>query len=127
MSAVNQWLVSGLSFSYSGKLTTSLSPLLHISLLSFPVLLPLFLVWEWQNEHAQWIPYDPSVTHQLETSYTKITSSQRAARRKGAVPITAAGRSYTVDIVKMEQCNDSTGVIRKVRRINPAGENIHTH
>ena len=48
-------------------------------------------------------------------------ASVRGARRKNKVAITAAGRSYTVDIGKMEQRNDETGVIRQVRRLSSIG------
>ena len=35
--------------------------------------------------------------------------------------VSAAGREYTVDIVKMEQKNDETGVVRKIRRLSQTG------
>ena len=35
--------------------------------------------------------------------------------------VSAAGRGYTVDIVKMEQKNDETGVVRKIRRLSQTG------
>ena len=69
--------------------------------------------------------YDTAVAKDLESAYTSIsTSSKRVRRGQGEVSITAAGRSYTVDVVKMEQTNDSTGVVRKVRRLTSESEDV---
>lgn len=64
-------------------------------------------VWEWQDEKGVWSEYPPDICRQLE-----------GAQASGipTIPITATGRSYTVHIGSMEQTNDATGVVRKVRR-----------
>lgn len=64
-------------------------------------------VWEWQDETGAWVEYPPDITRQLESSMSSGAST---------VPIAAAGRNYTVHIGSMEQTNDATGVVRKVRR-----------
>ena len=90
--------------------------------------LPLLYIpeWEWQNENGQWIKYDIQITRDLENVHSQVgetSSSVRGGRRrKNQVAITAAGRSYTVDIAKMEQKNSETGVIRKVRRLASTGK-----
>eukprot|EP00731_Ephydatia_muelleri_P032007 Em0023g514a len=64
-------------------------------------------VWEWQDEKGVWSEYSPDICRQLESAQASGTPT---------VPITAAGRSYTVHTGSMEQTNDATGVVRKVRR-----------
>ena len=48
----------------------------------------------------------------LEDSYQGST---------GPVALVACHRAYTVDVGKMEQTNDTTGVVRKVKRITVKG------
>ena len=47
------------------------------------------------------------------------------------MPIVAAERAYTVDVGRMEQVNDTTGVLRNVRRIKPLSKEcvcpMHTY
>lgn len=67
--------------------------------------------------------YDTQVTRDLENAHSQMGGvSVRGARRKNKVAITAAGRSYTVDVGKMEQRNDETGVVRQVRRLSLTGK-----
>ena len=61
--------------------------------------------------------YDPTVAMELEKEHDNPSAG-------GKVSITAAGRTYTVDVVKMEQANDATGVVRKVRRMKTAGKEV---
>jgi len=80
-------------------------------------------VWQWQDEHGVWRDYDPSLCHKLEAAH----NGSRGAG--GSVSFTAAGRSYTVDVSKMEQTNTATGVGRKVARrapVAPPGMAIST-
>lgn len=63
--------------------------------------------------------YDPTVAMELEKEHNNPSAG-------GKVSITAAGRAYTVDVVKMEQANDATGVVRKVRRMKTAGKKSGT-
>ena len=68
------------------------------------------------------IPYDATATKDLEDTrnkITKATTSNQATEETGEVSITAVGRAYTIDVMAMEQRNNSTGIIRKVRRIAP--------
>ncbi|CAI8050123.1 Poly [ADP-ribose] polymerase 2 [Geodia barretti] len=76
-------------------------------------------VWEWQDENGQWMKYDIQATRDLENAHSQVGgASVRGARRKNQVAITTGGRSYTVDIGKMEQKNNETGVVRNIRRLS---------
>ncbi|XP_071822124.1 poly [ADP-ribose] polymerase 2-like [Apostichopus japonicus] len=67
-----------------------------------------YYVWQWQDERGRWQPYLCDSTKILESAYIGD---------KKEVSIQAAGRDYTVDVVKMEQTNDDTKVIRKIDRL----------
>ncbi|XP_062511613.1 poly [ADP-ribose] polymerase 2-like isoform X2 [Corticium candelabrum] len=67
-----------------------------------------FTGWEWENENGEWTSYLSSICCKLETSYSTNPTSD--------VNITAVGRLYTVHLSSMEQENDETAVVRKVRR-----------
>ena len=75
-------------------------------------------VWQWQDENGTWQDYDPAICHQLEAAHT---SSGSGTGGRGNVSFSVAGRSYTVDVGKMEQVNTATGVGRKVARRAPKG------
>jgi len=75
-------------------------------------------VWQWQDENSTWQDYDPVLCHKLEVAHT---SSSSKAGGEESVSFTIAGRSYTVDVGKMEQVNTETGVRRKVARRAPKG------
>ena len=62
--------------------------------------------------------YDSAVTMELERECVKMAGSEGGGKG-GKVAITAADRGYTVDVVKMEQKNDATGVVRKIRKLKP--------
>ncbi len=66
-----------------------------------------FYGYEWQDEHGHWNPYLPDAIITLEEGHSGGDKS---------VALSAMGRDYTVDLQKMVQVNDDTGVERKVRR-----------
>ena len=63
--------------------------------------------WEWEDEHSHWNPYLPDAVISLEEAHSGGEKS---------VALSAMGRNYTVDLKKLVQVNDDTGVERKVRR-----------
>ena len=74
-------------------------------------------MWEWQDEAGQWIRYDSDTTAKLEEEF-----SREGGEGKGKVAISAAGRAYSIDLVKMEQTNIATGAVRQVRRLKPVSK-----
>lgn len=64
-------------------------------------------IWQWEDEHGNWNPYHAKQAIELETNSQNGT---------GSVSLVASHRAYTVDLSKMEQVNDSTGVKRTVKR-----------
>ena len=72
-------------------------------------------MWQWEDEKGRWYDYDPTVCRQLESAYSVGDNS------KVVVAFEAAGRSYSVDIAKLEQTNTATGVVRKVARKTESG------
>lgn len=67
-----------------------------------------YYVWQWQDERSRWQPYKCDAVKLLETSYSGD---------KKQVAIEASGRNYSIDVVKMEQTNNDTNVVRKVQRL----------
>ena len=67
-----------------------------------------FYYWEWQDERNNWNPYNAKTSVSLEKA--------KEAGQKN-MSFEAYNRSYTVNVAKMEQVNDATGVIRKVQRV----------
>ena len=83
-------------------------------------------MWEWQDENGQWMKYDIQATRDLENAHSQVGgASVRGARRKNQVAITTGGRSYTVDIGKMEQKNNETGVVRNIRRLSSTAKGLN--
>jgi hypothetical protein len=67
-----------------------------------------YFSWEWQDENKRWNPYNVQTSVSLEKA--RVAGEQD-------VTFEAFKRAYTVNINKMEQVNDDTGVVRKVQRV----------
>ena len=72
-----------------------------------------YALWQWEDEHGRWNPYNLSSSLDLEDMHQGGATSP--------VTLMAYGRAYTVDVAKMEQTNDVTGVVRKVKRAGVKG------
>ncbi|PVD21135.1 hypothetical protein C0Q70_19301 [Pomacea canaliculata] len=66
-----------------------------------------FYVWQWEDEKGQWNPYSAAVCLELEKARED---------KQESIDFEACGRTYRVDLLKLEQVNISTNVIRKVAR-----------
>lgn len=64
-------------------------------------------VWQWKDEHDVWNVYSDIHSQTLETAFENDSVS---------VNLVINGRSYTADLTKLEQINDSTKVNRMIRR-----------
>ena len=67
-------------------------------------------MWEWLDEGGTWIPYTSTHCELLEDAHTN--------QQLDSVDLSVSGRGYTVDLTSMIQTNKSTGVTRRVRRVN---------
>ncbi len=68
-----------------------------------------FYVWEWEDEHGHWNPYDTNSTLLLELGRGKKEKTVE-------IHVEAFDRDYTIDLKNMVQTNNDTGVKRNVRR-----------
>ena len=87
----------------------------HISMCTRPphyIFIDSDAMWEWQDETNKWIPYTDTDTQTIEDAH---------AAGNTTVTMTIMGRSYKIDLSKMEQVNVSTGVSRNIRRNVPPG------
>ena len=67
-----------------------------------------FFVYQWQNEHKKWEPYNAEAMIQIAEALDKDQTS---------LSLTCQTRSYDIDLKKLNQTNTSTNVIRKVQCI----------
>ena len=67
-----------------------------------------FFVYQWQNEHKKWDPYNADAMVQIAGALDKDQTS---------LSLTCQSRSYDIDLKKSVQTNTSTNVIRKVQRV----------
>ena len=65
-------------------------------------------IWQWEDEHGNWNPYDATITLALEKGHQGGSTN---------VAIVACHRAYTVDLGSMQQVNDATKVKRKIDRV----------
>lgn len=65
-------------------------------------------VWEWEDENGVWNSYPSAVCRTLDSSFSTDPTCD--------VNISAVGRSYTIHLANMEQENDETGIVRRVRK-----------
>ena len=67
-----------------------------------------FYVWQWEDEHGKWNPYQAKAAVKLEN--TKQEGD-------GSVELNIFNREYVVDLGTMKQVNNDTEVCRNVQRI----------
>ena len=67
-----------------------------------------FFVYQWQNEHKKWDPYNAEAMVQIAEALAKDQTS---------LSMTCQSRSYDIDLTKLVQTNTSTNVTRKVQRV----------
>ncbi|XP_054748686.2 poly [ADP-ribose] polymerase 2-like [Lytechinus pictus] len=78
-----------------------------------------YFVWQWKDEKRRWNAYSPSESIALENGRQNSDDT---------VSLIIAGRSYTINLNDMEQCNDDTDVVREIQRLktehNPPSSSI---
>lgn len=67
----------------------------------------LYYVWQWEDEKGNYNSYGIDNTVTLETAHQKMEAT---------IDLEACGRSYKVDLQKLEQTNTATSVTRKIAR-----------
>lgn len=66
-------------------------------------------LWEWEDEHSKWHGYNAGTCRLLEASHLCSVNT---------VNTSSMGRSYTVDLKRMVQVNDTTKMERNIRRVD---------
>lgn len=68
-----------------------------------------FHVWQWEDEHKKWNPYNIMATVALEKA---------SISGKTSLSMDICNRHYTIDLKTMEQINDDTRVKRNIKMLN---------
>ena len=70
-------------------------------------LAPEMPVWQWMNDQGSFTPSLPRVSAELEAAYKSNPTLPASVHING--------NSYTIDFQRMEQVNNATGAMRKIR------------
>lgn len=74
---------------------------------------PIDCIWEWQDDHARYIPYDERVQAQL---------NEAANQGESVARVTVSGSQFDISLdssFQNVQRNITTGTTRRIRRISP--------